>query len=131
MNTEEKYQSAEGIADNKDHINNVLVNFFRNITRDEAYHGGQKRGFNMGAVRSPDEVMQDPHLEDRDFWEEVEYPEIGKTFRHPGPAAIFKGSPSAISRRAPLLGEHNQEILHEELNFSKEELNVLAESGII
>ena len=47
----------------------------------------------MGAIWSPEEVMDVPHLDDRGFWTEVEYPEVGKTFRHPGPAGIFSGSP--------------------------------------
>ena len=85
----------------------------------------------MGAIRSPDEVMEDPHLEDRGFWAEVEYPEIGKTFRHPGPAGIFHDSPWHISRRAPLIGEHNEEILCGELNLSRAELAVLAEGGAV
>jgi crotonobetainyl-CoA:carnitine CoA-transferase CaiB-like acyl-CoA transferase len=129
--SDEKYRDPAVIAENRQHIYELTVNFFGNITRDEAYHGGQKRGFNMGAIRSPDEVMEDPHLEDRGFWAEVEYPEIDKTFRHPGPAAIFNESPWKISRRAPLIGEHNEEILCGELGLSKADLVVLAEGGTV
>ena len=129
--SDEKYRDPAAITENRDHINQALANFFANITRDEAYHGGQRRGFNMGAIRAPDEVMEDPHLEDRGFWAEVEYPEVGKTFRHPGPAGIFNGSPWRISRRAPLTGEHNEEVLCGELNLSRAELAVLAESGAV
>jgi crotonobetainyl-CoA:carnitine CoA-transferase CaiB-like acyl-CoA transferase len=75
--------------------------------------------------------MEDPHLEDRDFWEQVEYPELGKSFRHPGPTAIFNGSPWRISRRAPLIGEHNEEVLCGELGLSKAEMAVLAEGGVV
>ena len=129
--SDEKYKDPAVIAENRQHIYELTASFFANITRDEAYHGGQKRGFNMGAIRSPDEVMEDPHLEDRGFWAEVEYPEIGKTFRHPGPAGIFNGSPWQISRRAPLIGEHNEEVLCGELGLSRAELAVLAEAGAI
>jgi crotonobetainyl-CoA:carnitine CoA-transferase CaiB-like acyl-CoA transferase len=129
--SDEKYKDPAVIAENRQHIYEQTVNFFVNITRDEAYHGGQKRGFNMGAIRSPDEVMDDPHLADRGFWAEVEYPEIGKTFRHPGPAGIFNGSPWQISRRAPLIGEHNEEILCGEFGLSRAELAILAEAGAV
>jgi crotonobetainyl-CoA:carnitine CoA-transferase CaiB-like acyl-CoA transferase len=129
--SDEKYNDPAVIAENRSHIYQQTSNFFVNITRDEAYHGGQKRGFNMGAIRAPDEVMQDPHLEDRGFWAEVEYPEIGKTFRHPGPAGIFNDSPWQISRRAPLIGEHNEEILCGEMNLSRVELAILAEGGTV
>ena len=71
--------------------------------------------------------MQDPHPEDRAFKTDVEYPELGKTFRHTGSAAIFNGSPWKISRRAPLIGEHNEEILCAELGLSKAELAVVQE----
>jgi crotonobetainyl-CoA:carnitine CoA-transferase CaiB-like acyl-CoA transferase len=123
---DEKERDPEVITDNE-----LFMMLLGSGTRDQIYHGGQKRGFNMGAVRSPDEVMDDPHLEDRGFWTKVEHPEVGKTFRYPGPAGIFNGSPWRISRRAPLVGEHNEEVLCKELGLSKAELVVLAEGGVV
>jgi benzylsuccinate CoA-transferase BbsE subunit len=128
---DEKYQDPGVIAENQSHIREIFANFLANLTRDEAYHGLQKHGSNAGAIRSPDEVMQDPHLEDRAFWTDVEYPELGKTFRHTGSAAIFNGSAWRISRRAPLIGEHNEEVLCGELGLSKAELAVLEEKGSV
>ena len=123
---EEKYRNPDVITDNE-----LFLYFIANMSRDDVYHGGQKRGFNMGAVRSPEEVMEDPHLEDRGFWTEVEYPELDRTFRHPGPAGIFNGSPWRISRRAPLIGEHNEEVLCGELGLTGAELAILAEGSVI
>ena len=98
---DEKYQDATVVAENQSHIRGIFETFLASIPRDEAYRGLQQRGSNAGAIRSPDEVMQDPHLEDRGFWTDVEYPELGKTLRHPGPGAIFNGSPwSDIPARA-------------------------------
>ena len=123
---DEKMRNPDAITDNE-----LFLYLINNITRDEVYHGGQKRGFNMGAVWSPDEVMKDQHLEDRGFWTEVEYPELGKKFLHPGPAGIFNGSPWRISRRAPLIGEHNEEVLCGELGLTRAQLAVLAEGSVI
>ena len=128
---DEKYQDATVVAENQSHIRGIFENFLANIPRDEAYRGLQQRGSNAGAIRSPDEVMQDPHLEDRGFWTDVEYPELGKTLRHPGPGAIFNGSPWRISRRAPFVGEHNEEVLCGELGVSPAELAALAEGGTV
>ena len=128
---DEKYRDPAVIAESQSHIRGIFENFLANMPRDEAYHGLQKRGSNTGAIRSPDEVMQDPHLEDRGFWTDVEYPELGETFRHPGPGAIFNGSPWGISRRAPLIGEHNEEVLCGELGLSKVELAALADGGSV
>ena len=122
---EEKYRNPDIITDNE-----LFLYFIANMSRDDVYHGGQKRGFNMGAVWSPEEVMEVPHLEDRGFWTEVEYPELGKVFRHPGPAGIFNASPWRISRRAPLIGEHNEEVLCGELGLTRAELALLSEGSV-
>jgi crotonobetainyl-CoA:carnitine CoA-transferase CaiB-like acyl-CoA transferase len=71
------------------------------------------------------EIVGDPHLEDREFFVSVEHPELGREFTYPGPAAIYNASPWRISRRAPLIGEHNDEILGGELGFSKSDLEAL------
>jgi crotonobetainyl-CoA:carnitine CoA-transferase CaiB-like acyl-CoA transferase len=78
-----------------------------------------------------DEIVDDPHLADRGFFVDVEHPELERSFVYPGSAAIYNGSPWRISRRAPLIGEHNLEVLCGELGMSREELTLLAESGII
>jgi crotonobetainyl-CoA:carnitine CoA-transferase CaiB-like acyl-CoA transferase len=76
-------------------------------------------------------VFNDPHLNDRGFWKEVAHPELGRSFVYPGEAAIYNGSPWRISRRAPLIGEHNVEIFCTELGLSRNELSILAENRVI
>ena len=77
------------------------------------------------------EIMGDPHLEDRDFFVPVEHPELGREFTYPGAAAIYNASPWRIYRRAPLIGEHNEEILGAEIGLSEGELQSLRNSGVI
>ena len=76
-------------------------------------------------------MLDDAHLRDRGFWQEVEHPELGRGFVYPGAAAIYGDSPWRISRRAPLVGEHNLEILGDELGLARAELCVLAENRVI
>ncbi len=128
---DEKYQRAAAIPENIAHIAEVLEKFFANISLEEAWHGGQERGLPWGAVRSMDEIIDDPHLQDRGFFVDVDHPELEQTFTYPGAPAIYSKSPWRIWRRAPLIGEHNTEIFCGELGVSGEELVVLAESGVI
>ena len=84
------------------------------------------------AEGSRDEALfNDLHLNDCGFWKEVAHPELGRSFVYPGEAAIYNGSPWRISRRAPLIGEHNVEIFCTELGLSRNELSVLAENHVI
>jgi crotonobetainyl-CoA:carnitine CoA-transferase CaiB-like acyl-CoA transferase len=61
---------------------------------------------------------------------EVEHPELGTSITYPGPFAHLSLTPYSIRRRAPLIGEHKQEV-YQELGISPEELISLKEAGII
>jgi benzylsuccinate CoA-transferase BbsE subunit len=127
-----KYRDPAVIAANTSHIiDDLVADFIASLPAEEVYHAAQERGFTWGAVRPPEALLDDPHLHDRGFWKEVEHPELGRNFIYPGEAAIYNGSPWRISRRAPLIGEHNFEIFHEELGLSRGELAVLAENRVI
>ena len=123
---EPKYQDPAVITANTSHIIDGLVaDFIASLPAEEVYHRAQERGFTWGAVRAPEQLLDDPHLHDGGFWKQVEHPELGRSFIYPGEAAIYHGSPWEISRRAPLIGEHNFEIFCGELGLSRDELSVL------
>ena len=127
-----KYQDPAVITANTSHIVDGLVaDFIASLPAEEVYHRAQERGFTWGAIRAPEQCLDDPHLQDRGFWKEVEHPELRRSFTYPGEAAIYSGSPWRISRRAPLIGEHNAEIYCGELGFSRGELTALAENRVI
>jgi crotonobetainyl-CoA:carnitine CoA-transferase CaiB-like acyl-CoA transferase len=127
-----KYQDPAVIAANTSHIiDDLVANFIASLPAEEVYHAAQERGFTWGAVRAPEQLLDDVHLHDRGFWKEVEHPELSRSFVYPGEAAIYNGSPWRITRRAPLIGEHNMEIFCDELGLSREELLVLAENRAI
>ena len=81
-------------------------------------------------VKTFDEVMIDPQLNARDYFQEVSHPQAG-SFRYPGPPYRLSASPSRVVRPAPTLGQHNREVLGGELGLGEAELMEMAESGII
>ena len=128
---DEKYQDPAVVEVSGQHFADVLKNFFANMPLVEAYEGGQELNFPWGAIRTMEEIMGDPHLQDRDFFVPVKHPELGREFIYPGPAAIYNASPWSISRRAPLIGEHNQEVFGGELGLPQADLEELKSSGVI
>ncbi|MEC8856591.1 MAG: CoA transferase [Chloroflexota bacterium] len=128
---DDKYQDPAVVEVSGQHFADVLKNFFANMPLVEAYEGGQELNFPWGAIRTMEEIMGDPHLQDRDFFVPVEHPELGREFIYPGPAAIYNASPWSISRRAPLIGEHNQEVFGGELGLPQADLEELKSSGVI
>ena len=78
---------------------------------------------------SVDEVMNDPHYLERGFFVEIDHPNTGK-LRYPG--APFRPSETPWQPgRAPLLGEHNEEIYCRRLGVAAEDLAQLKEEGIV
>lgn len=127
-----KYEDAKVITASQSHIIDTLVaGFIASVPSEEVYHAAQERGFTWAPVRAPEALLDDLHLQDRGFWKTVEHPELGRSFVYPGEAAIYNGSPWRISRRAPLVGEHNVEIYCGELGLSRAELATLVESRIV
>ena len=86
-------------------------------------------GIPCGAVQDTCEVLADPHLKARDMIVDLDDPARGE----------YKviGCPIKISSNdvnidpPPLLGEHSAEVLESLLGMGKEELDRLAESGIV
>jgi crotonobetainyl-CoA:carnitine CoA-transferase CaiB-like acyl-CoA transferase len=127
-----KYADPAVVTANSAHIiDGVLAAFIASLPAEEVYHAAQERGLTWGAVRPPEALLDDPHLHDRGFWKQVEHPELGRSYIYPGEPAIFSDSPWRISRRAPLVGEHNTEIFCDELGLSRAELSVLAENRVV
>jgi len=108
-----------------------IAEFFRQHTRAEIFQEAVKRRIVLLPVFTPEDMLESSELAARGYWVEVEHPELGAAITYPG--AFFKSSETSwrIERRAPLIGEHNEEIYIKEFGFSKEELLILKQNNII
>jgi len=57
-----------------------------------------------------EELANDPHFKERDAFAEVDHPVAGMLMQ-PGRPFIMNESPWSLRRPAPLLGQHNEEVL--------------------
>lgn len=99
-------------------------------TRMEWTLEGQAQGFPFGHLQTPEEILSCPHLAAREYFAEGDHPRAGK-LTYPGAPFKLTGSPWQLRRTAPLLGEHNQEILCGRLGYSEGDLLRLRELGVI
>ena len=91
----------------------------------------QELDFQWGIINAPEDVLADPHFQARGFPTEVDHPELGETFIYAGAPYNLPESPWSIQRRAPLLGEHNEQVYVGEMGMSHEELASLEADEII
>ena len=112
-----------------DHIERLMGKFFLNYSKEELYSQGLRRGIMIYPVYTPKDIAEDAQLEARKYWIPVEHPELGETITYPG-AAAKTSLTSQVKKRAPLIGEHNQEV-YQELGFTRDKLLSLKEAGVI
>jgi crotonobetainyl-CoA:carnitine CoA-transferase CaiB-like acyl-CoA transferase len=102
----------------------------KKLTKAELLGLAVERGFLMTPITTTEEVVKSPQLESRDYWQTVEHPESGRSIVYPGPFAKFSATPIRYRRRAPLVGEHNREVLGE-IGVGGPELDRLAGEGVV
>ena len=110
-----------------------LGDFFKGHTRAELVQGSLDRRILLFPVATPSALEGHPQLEARDYFREIEHPDLGESVRYPG-AFIKSGDGSEIAgvyRRPPLIGEHNVDIYQEEMGLSSLELVTLKRAGVI
>lgn len=123
-----RYDTAATRLQNKDEVNALIEAW----TSQRAKHDVMKilagAGVPCGACQDTGEILNDPHLRARDMILEVEHPVRGPYLTAGNPVKL---SASQVTiGTAPLLGEHNRDILAE-LGYSAGEVAALKEEGAI
>jgi benzylsuccinate CoA-transferase BbsE subunit/naphthyl-2-methylsuccinate CoA transferase subunit len=114
-----------------DYEEDTLRRFFATKTRTELYQEALRRRIILCPSSTTKDLAENEQLREREFYLEVEHNELGGTVTYVGAPYKITETPWNISRRAPLVGEHNEEIYEHELGLSREEIRLLKEAGVI
>ena len=117
--------------DEFERVKRVVANFTRTKTKAELLAAARARGLLIAPVAALAEVIENEQLDARRYWRAVPHPEVGRSFRYPGPFAKLSATPIAYRRRAPLIGEHNHEVYVRELGLTEAEFTALQERGVM
>ena len=115
LSKEEQQQLREKLLELRENF----MPFILTKTKEELFEQAVARGLMLAPVNSVHEVLEHIHFQTRGFWQTVEHPELSNKIIYPSVPYIAKDSPYRIQRRAPLIGEHNDEILQGDLEPSK------------
>ena len=127
--TELLFSGAESIAE-LERVKGIIATFTASKTKAELLRAASERDVLIAPVTRIDEVAASEQLAARGYWRDVEHPELGRSFRYPGPFVHCEAKPIAYRRRPPTVGEHNREI-YAELGIDDSELARLREQGIV
>ncbi len=125
------FNVAASTQEEIDALERPFVEFLGRRTKAEFAAESLKRGILGYPVADAQDIRDDPQLAARKFWQAVEHPELDATLTYPGSFAQFSAGQCRIYRRAPGIGEHNDEIYRVELGLPHEELETLQQRGTI
>ena len=127
---DDKFGDYAGRYKHGELINALLTEWLVNHTKEELYHKGQAAGVPFAMIYTSKDLVDSEHLKERGFFAEIDHPRTGKV-KYPSAPYKFSETPWQVTRPAPLLGEHNEEILARRLGHRHEELAKLGAAGVI
>jgi crotonobetainyl-CoA:carnitine CoA-transferase CaiB-like acyl-CoA transferase len=113
---------------NPDKLDDLMTPWLHNRGKWEVTKEAQELRLAFTPVLSPEEMLEDEQIKARGYFAETEHPVMSRA-KYPGAPAKLSGSPWKAGR-APLLGEHNQEI-YGRIGYGEEALTELRNKGVI
>jgi len=126
----EKFSESLSRWKNQEEMDPHIEEWTMGYTQYEVTEMLQEAGVAAFPCLSNRGLVEDPHLNDRGFFEEYDHPEIGKR-KYDGMLWKMSKTPGKIRHRAPLVGEHNNYVFGELLGLSQEEIDLLVEEEVL
>jgi len=117
-------------AGNREIITTAMNEWLATRTTAEALAALQGARVPAGPVLNLGEVLEDPQVKARGLLQYVDYPGAPKPVPLANTAVQLSATPGSIRHRAPTLGEHTDEVLHE-LGYSEEQISALRTSAVV
>jgi len=116
---------------NHDLIKELVEGWAAAYTAEEAVQIILDAGLPAGPIFDMDDIAHDEHIVgEREMLVKMEQPGIGEVTVTNNPIKLSDTKP-VIRRPAPLLGQHNEEVYGEWLNFDAEKIKELKEKGVL
>lgn len=126
---DEKYQHMAGRIDHRCEVEALIQPWLSRHRKKDIYHAGQARRLAFGFLATLAEVFESSQHRAREYFVAIDHPVVG-THQYCG--APFRPSETPWqSARAPLLGEHNEEIYGDLLGYSPTDIQHLRDEGVI
>jgi len=100
----------------------LLDNAFAKKTRDEWIKAFEGKDIFWEKIQKIEDLPNDPQVIANEYLIDYTHPLTGETYKYQNLPMQFRGTPAMRQGRAPLLGEHTEEILVDILGYKKEDM---------
>src|SRR5262249_16826723 len=116
--------------DNGTVITEIMNNWLASRTTAQAMAELESARIPAGPVMPATQVMDDPQVKARKLLQPIDYPGAPKPVPLASPAVQLSSTPPSIRMRAPMLGEHTDEVIRE-IGFSDEEIAAFRSNRVV
>ena len=127
---DEKFATGAGRVAHGEELKELLTVGLARWDRMPLFLASGEARLVFGMAQDAGDLVECPHLEDREFFVEVDHSVVGRA-KYPGMAVRLPGEALTATQPAPLLGQHNVEIFVQELGYTLEQLVSLRQLGVI
>jgi crotonobetainyl-CoA:carnitine CoA-transferase CaiB-like acyl-CoA transferase len=128
--TDPRFKDDQGRGDHGDVISKRMAQWTTERTTDEALAELEKAKIPAGPLYSPQQVLEDAHIRAAGLLRDTDYPGLPRPAPlAPTPVGLSE-TPGRFAHRAPMLGEHTDEILAE-LGYSEAAIDALRAANVI
>ena len=129
LRTDDRFGTPPARARHAEALTAVIESWTMKREKHAVMKAFAERGIPCGAVLDTAEVLADPHLRERGTIFDLDHPTRGR-FSVIGSPLRLSDSPVAASR-APLMGEHTEEVLRTLAGYAPQEIQRLLEKAVI
>jgi len=127
---DKRFSDALCRRDNQDELDRLIEDWTRKHDHYEVMKRLQEAGVMAGASLNIEDLGSDPHLKERGFLVDIEYPDKTKIRRLASPLNL-SSTGRGIYKYAPALGEHNRYVFGELMGMSDEEIKRLENEEVL
>ena len=126
----EWFGDIAGRIAHRDEIDQAIATWVGQRDCDDVLATFEAVGATAGPVYTAADIAADPHYQQRGSVVTVDHPTLGP-LRMQGLIARLSGTPGRIHGPGPVLGEHNDEVLHDQLGYPRDVLEKLIDAGVV
>ena len=131
LGDDDRFRNNDGRLAHRDELTDIIEGWMAGFpTDDDVITALEVERVPCSKVLSPAELADQPHLVERGMIRQVVDPVAGPV-TVPGFPLAFDGARPAVDAPAPLLGEHNRELLRELLDLADADIDALERDGVL
>jgi crotonobetainyl-CoA:carnitine CoA-transferase CaiB-like acyl-CoA transferase len=119
-----------GRVDHQEEVDKAITQWTRSMSSTKVLNALDEAGVPNGPINSIKEIMEDPHFQARQMFEEVDVGST-KTLKIPAMVPKLVDTPGRTNFAGPELGQDNVEVLGNLLGFTRKQLEQLEQDGIV